>query len=229
MLRMDDNDLTELRNDMFQGLPALEKLHLFDNKISYIEPGAFRSLSHLEYLDLDENELTDITSGMWEGLDELEFLLVGENHVTSLSPGVFKTLKNLKLLHLKRNGLTEIHGATWQGLDSLEELELGFNHIEIIHQFGFSNLPNLKKLSLEYNRLTTITKNVFRPEDFPLGHPDHLKLWISQNPLECDSRMCWMKDEWITWHNGHTPMCQNHPDLPWNKISLDCSVTQNNI
>ena len=43
------------------------------------------------------------------------------------------------------------------------------------------------------------------PKDYPdaNGHPANLTLIISGNPLQCDSRLCWIKEGeeegWITW------------------------------
>ena len=117
----------------------------------------------------------------------------------------------------------------WEGLDSLEALNLGFNNIEFVHQSGFSNLPNLKFLFLEYNSLTTLRANVFNAADFPEGHQADLELGLGENPLDCDSNMCWLRAGWITWQNSYTPKCTNHPNVKWEDVNLDCSSAENNV
>ncbi|TKS71432.1 Asporin Periodontal ligament-associated protein 1 [Collichthys lucidus] len=60
ILDLQNNDITEIKEDDFKGLHKLYGLFLINNKISKIHPKAFRHLNHLRLLYLSYNLLTEI-------------------------------------------------------------------------------------------------------------------------------------------------------------------------
>ena len=123
----------------------------------------------------------------------------------------------------------------WKGLDSLKELHLYHNLISHIEPSSFARLKELRGLYMERNKLTTLEQNVF--DDLV---PNNLVLGINHNPLQCDSRMCWIKqgeeDGWIklfheargiTWSK---PSCVNYPGFRWDDVTITCpSVGESSI
>ncbi len=115
----------------------------------------------------------------------------------------------------------------WEGLHSLELLFLSANHINTIHPAGISNLPNIKLLALHSNDLTTLPEDMFDAGEFPdsNGHPAELELGMEENPLHCDSRMCWIKegDEegWIISQPWNVRYCE-YPGAAWKDVDLNC-------
>ena len=87
--------------------------------------------------------------------------------------------------------LVEVSEDLWMDLPELEELWLTSNQIRVVKPYGFTNLPNLRFLDLFENQLTTLDQNVLVPEILN-SIPFHLDL--GENPLQCDSRMCWLRD-----------------------------------
>lgn len=119
----------------------------------------------------------------------------------------------------------------WQGLDSLKVLSLYNNDISEVPEFGFSNLPSIEEIYLIDTNLTTLEDNIFDPDLYPDsdGHPENLTLHIGANPLQCDCRMCWIKqaqeDGWMHpsfFAYSQKPDCANYPDREWKDIDLDC-------
>ena len=80
-LRLDFNELTEVRNDMWTGLVALEYLSLEHNDIGYIAPSAFADLPNLKGLYLHNNKLTTLPENIFtiKQMPQLEILTLHEN------------------------------------------------------------------------------------------------------------------------------------------------------
>ena len=66
------------------------------------------------------------------------------------------------------------------------------------------------------------------------GYRTYLSLQIYNNPLECDSRMCWMKEAekegWIRYNALYDapPDCAN-ADKGWYYIDLNCTWSENEV
>ena len=111
----------------------------------------------------------------------------------------------------------------WFGLYSLTGLHLEFNLITTIDDRTFAKLPNLEKLNLDNNYLTTFNDNVFSLK----RHGMIVQLWLGDNPMYCDCRMCWLKEAEeqgsIEFNYGFRyPDCDNRPGEFWETIQLDC-------
>ena len=113
----------------------------------------------------------------------------------------------------------------FEGLVSLERLYLENNDISYIAAGAFCHMSKLQTLALADNNLTSLSTDIFyMTHDKKLGIK--FELGINRNPLQCDRRLCWIKqaqkDEQISWHNVKEPDCTNYPDMDWNNITLDC-------
>ena len=80
-LRLDWNRLTEVRNDMWKGLLALEWLSLEHNDIKHVEPSAFTDLPNLRGLYLHNNKLTTLPGNIFplKQMPTIEILTLHEN------------------------------------------------------------------------------------------------------------------------------------------------------
>ena len=246
------NELTTVRKDTFLGFARLGKISLEFSSITNIEAEAFSGTSarilildandlsdlredmwygmnSLETLSLDFNELTELRAGMWsEELVTLKLLSVSHNKITRIEPDTFKHLQRLGSLDLEGNLLTEIGPATWNGISRLVYLHLGDNQIAHLPD---NSIPGLEvsrsTLNLENNNLTTLSIGIFNPDDYKDtgGHPQNLYLYLRGNPMNCDSRMCWIQKEkqdgWIK-NSWASQECVNYPDVEFMEIDLDC-------
>ena len=168
--------LEVIKENTWTELQSLRHLIMFGNSINTLVPGGFKYLTKLKDIDLSYNNLIDIPDGTWNGFHDLESL-------------------KLEQLDMGWNSLAMVRSDMWIGLESLIKLHLEHNEITSIQKHGFANLLKLKELYLYNNRLRTLNPLIFNSHDFPHteGHPPELVLSISNNPLQCDKRLCWLK------------------------------------
>ena len=224
--RCNSSGLTQVPTDIDA---EAKKVYLDKNRISDIRSAAFSHLSRCKELSLNNNKLTLIRKGMFQGLESLEELYLQFNDITRIEDAAFSMLRNLTYLGLYGNKLTHIRAATFEGMSELVEVGLGRNEISNIEPGSFTNLL---VLFVPANRLTTLERNIFGNE-----HPTNLTLLISHNPLQCDNKMCWIKqgeeEGWLTLnltrpHSYWTkPDCENYPDRNWDDITLNCAMEGN--
>uniref|UniRef100_A0A8C4YEC3 Uncharacterized protein n=1 Tax=Gopherus evgoodei TaxID=1825980 RepID=A0A8C4YEC3_9SAUR len=84
--------LQELYYRNFQHFENLQKLSFQNNNISYIEMGAFRSLTRLRQLHLQNNHLLNLHNGVFSMLQHLEVLNLEGNRIKTIAPVVFTSL-----------------------------------------------------------------------------------------------------------------------------------------
>ena len=162
-------------------------------------------------------------------------LYLFDNRIRTLHAGAFRSLGKLQALWLWQNELTVIRGDMWQGLHSLRRLYLENNKISSIKPGGFTSLQSL--FDLEYlglidNQLTTLPDDILTTTGSTTGsrnQPGNLTLILSDNPLQCDSRLCWLKkaeqEGWINFYyfySYESPRCINLPGISWEDIRMDC-------
>ena len=202
---INDNKLTEIRGDMWEGLQSLLELYLFDNRIRTLHAGAFRPLGKLQALWLWQNELTVIQGDMWQGLHSLRRLYLENNKISSIKSGGFTSL---------------------QGLSDLEYLGLIDNQL----------------MTLRHDILTTTGSPSLTTSGTTGGstgsrhQPGNLTLILSDNPLQCDSRLCWLKkaeqEGWINFYyfySYESPRCVNLHGISWEDIRMDCECQTTRI
>ena len=150
---------------------------------------------------------------------------VNHNFITEISVGIFSNLNSCVELVMDSNKLTVVKSGMFEGLKSLKLLNLGHNQITHIEPGSFSSLK-LDELYLDNNRLT-------KPMDQQeLINSQPISITLGNNPLQCDSRMCWMKqaelDKLIIWNKELSwgePDCENYPDVHWDDVTLYCPAS----
>ena len=124
---------------------------------------------------------------------EANEVALSHNKITSIKAGAFSHLTNCTDLMLSFNKLSRIKRDMFQGLKSLKRLRLSHNKIFHIQHGSFARL-HLTHLYLPSNRITKLEQG-----DVCKSH--HLTLFLGDNPLQCDWRICWVKhgeqDGWI--------------------------------
>ncbi|MDE2975259.1 MAG: cadherin domain-containing protein [Gemmatimonadota bacterium] len=100
---MNNNQLTDLPETVFNGLTSVQYLYLSDNQLTALPAGVFSELTALEVLLLNNNQLTDLPETVFNGLTALEQLDLSHNAFTDLPEAVFSGLTALHALNLNNN------------------------------------------------------------------------------------------------------------------------------
>ena len=154
---------------------------------------------------------------------DAKIVWLSRNFISTIKPRTFAHIMGCTDLWLNNNRLTRIGTNTFEVLNKLQVLGLGNNQISYIEPGSFSHM-HLIRLFLDNNQLTEPI------EQRELIHSDHLTLLLTDNPLYCDWKMCWIKegerDGWITLYQRKwwKPTCTSYPGIPWDYIKLKCVV-----
>ncbi|XP_031846298.1 uncharacterized protein LOC116432926 isoform X2 [Nomia melanderi] len=90
-LHLNNNTLTTIDGDSYEGLPQLKRLWLTDNLITVIPKGSCKNLGSLNVLDISKNPFGKLENGALYGLSTARgnFLYVYDNQLKELQAGVF--------------------------------------------------------------------------------------------------------------------------------------------
>ncbi|XP_026162388.1 asporin [Mastacembelus armatus] len=180
MIDLQNNDITEIKEDDFKGLQKLYGLFLINNKISKIHPRAFRNMDHLRLLYLSYNLLTEIPANLPRNVIELRF---HENKINRIQKDAFKGLRKLHVLELGANPLANsgIELGAFNGLSTLYigvaeakltsvpkdlpssiiYLSLDYNKISKVEVEDFKRYKNLERLGLGFNQIKFVENGSF--------------------------------------------------------------------
>eukprot|EP00058_Branchiostoma_floridae_P015228 XP_002600716.1 hypothetical protein BRAFLDRAFT_83458 [Branchiostoma floridae] len=161
-LYFDENDLVELKNNMFgtHEYSSLAILRFNDNKIKTIEAGFFNRFRRLAYIQLKSNNLASLPPGVFANLSRLEELLLNDNKFESLDdPNIFRDLQSIRTLELQENNLKSLPSGIFSesNLPKLKTLGLHYNALTEIENGTFDNLPNINTIYLQYNPLKNVS------------------------------------------------------------------------
>ncbi|XP_045932507.1 asporin [Micropterus dolomieu] len=180
ILDLQNNDITEIKEDDFKGLNKLYGLFLINNKISKIHPKAFRNMERLRLLYLSYNLLTEIPANLPPNVIELRF---HENKINRIQKDAFKGLRKLHVLELGANPLANsgIELGAFNGLStlyvglaeakltavpkdlpsSMTDLSLDYNKISKVEIEDFIRYKNLQRLGLGFNQIKFVENGSF--------------------------------------------------------------------
>ncbi|XP_047245938.1 decorin [Girardinichthys multiradiatus] len=197
LLDLQNNKITEIKENDFKHLKGLHALILVNNKITTIHPKAFSPLTKLQRLYLSknllkdmpanmpkslqelrihENEITKIKKASFQGMSQVIVMELGSNPLKSagVEAGAFTDLKRVSYIRIADTNITEIP----KGLpSSLSELHLDGNKITKVTSSSLKGMKNLAKLGLSYNEISSV-------ENSSLANVPHLReLHLDNNAL----------------------------------------------
>ncbi|KAG2455899.1 biglycan b [Polypterus senegalus] len=175
LLDLQNNRITELKDNDFAGLHSLYALVLVNNKISKVHSKAFSPMHKLQKLYFSKNMLTEIPKnlppslvelrihdnqikkvhkGAFSGMGTMNCIEMGGNPLenSGFAPGAFDGLK-LSYLRISEAKLT---GVPKDLPSSLTELHLDHNQIQAIELEDLIRYKNLNRLGLGYNHIRMI-------------------------------------------------------------------------
>ncbi|XP_037099674.1 decorin [Syngnathus acus] len=176
LLDLQNNKITEIKENDFKNLKGLHALILVNNKISSIHAKALNPLTKLQRLYLSknnlkempanmpkslqelrihENEITKIKKASFQGMSQVIVMELGSNPLKSagIDSGAFADLKRVSYIRIADTQITEIP----KGLpNSLSELHLDGNKISKLTAESMKGLKQLAKLGLSHNEISLV-------------------------------------------------------------------------
>uniref|UniRef100_A0A673N7N0 Podocan-like n=1 Tax=Sinocyclocheilus rhinocerous TaxID=307959 RepID=A0A673N7N0_9TELE len=130
VLKVKDNQMTEIPEGALMGMGSLRELYLTSNqlKLNSIYQGAWQELSALTTLDLSGNMLSHVPPDLPESL---EFLHLQNNRISSVSATAFLNTPNIKGIFLRFNRLSvhSVSEESFSHLSKLQVLDIGHGNI----------------------------------------------------------------------------------------------------
>lgn len=160
-LMLDNNDIGELPEDLFGGLSKLTRLTIGDNRLTELPAGLFAGLSKLRDLSLRGNGLQSLPEGVFSGLSALQRLTLADNELAEIPEGAFAELAQLTSLHLQNNSLSELSPDTFAGPSFLAYLDLSGNSYESLPSGLFAHPRFLRRLFLASDKLSSLPEGLF--------------------------------------------------------------------
>ncbi|KAM6973173.1 SLIT and NTRK-like protein 3 [Aplochiton taeniatus] len=150
-LYLSGNLIQRIYSSDFWNLSSLDLLHLGNNRISYLQEGAFSSLPSLRSLYLNGNNLERLSPDMFLGLQNLRYLYFEYNQIHEVLTGTFSSVPSLQLLFLSANLLKSLPAGVFSGVN-LARLNLRNNHFHSLPAEGvLEHLTGLVQVDLQQN------------------------------------------------------------------------------
>ncbi len=203
-----------LNSDSFQGMPKLTSLWLkSDFNGNNILSDVLSPLANLTTISFFDSDLLSIPSTTFRGLSRLTNVRIRNNVLKSLPSDLFEGLLEIDTIQLSYNHLEFLPLTLFNGLTKVKKIYLGSNKLQSIPEKLFQGLPNLEYVSLSSNKLTAI------PD---LGLPKSgVKLFLSNNEVNCDYKMCWIVNQDFNSLSGkcHSPSSLKDTDISTLQLS----------
>lgn len=120
-LRLDNNQLIEIKSTDFNGMQDLESLRLMNNQLKSLPVEVFSRLPKLRYIDLDGNQIQSITNDLFNNNLNLETIDFRNNKIKFIGSGLFDLLGKLKKVHLQNNICVE---KLYEGASEILQLKI---------------------------------------------------------------------------------------------------------
>uniref|UniRef100_UPI00398E4E35 asporin n=1 Tax=Pristiophorus japonicus TaxID=55135 RepID=UPI00398E4E35 len=174
MLDLQNNKITEIKENDLKNLHLLYALFLINNRITKIHPKAFRSIKHLKLLYLSWNLLPQLPTNLPTSILELR---IDDNKIKKIPKNAFKGMTFLHVLEMSGNPLdaTGIEPDAFVGVLRLIYIRISQAKLTSVPK----NLPpNLYELYLDHNKISSLELQDFRQ------YKDLYRLDLSYNQIK---------------------------------------------
>ena len=142
----------------FKPLGSLQFLNLADNQLSNIKENIFEHLTSLRTLNLERNNFSSVVSHygvqLLADLNRLEELYITSNNIMTLPEKFLRNQTSLKTLNADHNKMESWSPKLFKSTKKLERLDMGYNKISFIGRESLKYLYNLKYMNLNDNPFT---------------------------------------------------------------------------
>ncbi|XP_056018012.1 uncharacterized protein LOC125671577 [Ostrea edulis] len=157
----DDFSLKDL-GDQLQS-PSLQNLDLSFNNIRHLEPGTFKGLSNLLYLNISYNQVNRFEMDFLNVIPKLRRLIMKDNNIKLIpAKEIYSDFNSsLEFIDLRNNKIRRIMPKSLYWLGSISKLDLSNNSITNTDNYFSSSMKMLFELDLSFNSITVITNEMF--------------------------------------------------------------------
>jgi len=155
-LNLANNRLTYLEGGAFKSFPHMKDLDISNNFISYVQENFLEGVNHLENLDLSFNKLSHLAGSSLNAISGSLLRLNLEDNTFNVLPRSLRVLVRLERLNLKSNQLFRIEENIFEHLLNLKELVLSENTLTVMPTKIMKYLINLEHLDLSQNQITVL-------------------------------------------------------------------------
>ena len=124
---LDGNNVGELFSHTFIGRKNLKSLYLNNSLISSVQNHTFNGLAALEILHLEGNSIKELQGDEFHGLKALKELYLQNNLIRSVNNVTFRDLQSLQILYLHGNRLVDFPVWTLSFNTQLAQMRLADN------------------------------------------------------------------------------------------------------
>ncbi|XP_065195919.1 uncharacterized protein LOC135827325 isoform X2 [Sycon ciliatum] len=193
--------IKSLPDGIFDGVQALQKLHIAHIMLTHLSADIFRNNTGLREIDVSNNQLASLPAGIFGDLTFLEKVVLTGNKIQSLPDGIFDGVRVLQILYISNNKLTKLSADIFRNNTAWKEINLSGNQINSLPDGIFDGIRGLQKLYIAANMLTHLPAGIFRsntdlkeinlsgnqikslPDGIFDGVPGLQKLYITHNKL----------------------------------------------
>ncbi|XP_019624960.1 PREDICTED: leucine-rich repeat and fibronectin type-III domain-containing protein 5-like [Branchiostoma belcheri] len=221
-LSMNGNSLRVV-GTWFEGLEAMVRLYMFQNKIESIKRGAFLPLKKLKFLDMSYNRIRSIQAWFFEGLSGLLDLKLNKNKISHIAADVVFYLGLVGDINLSDNMLQTINPQWFQNLPPRANVYLDNNLLPTVTQETIVALRGkfLRVLNNPFRCTCALTsfKTEGKVDNLYCSYPPHLAgkkiSEVSLEDMPCPPPVAQVSRA----DNGTTLLCEvyweQRPDISW--------------
>lgn len=129
----------------------LKVLKITNNNLRSLAENVFAALENLEYLNLSGNMLSDIDKNAFDGLENLKILDLTINKLSKIHEETFNGLTNLEQIYLDSNEFKILDKNLFSGNHMLYTVSMRFNQIFAISIAFFDENSSLKQVNFRSN------------------------------------------------------------------------------
>jgi Leucine-rich repeat (LRR) protein len=181
-------EITFIPAGYFKNFSQLIHLYLNNHKIKVLNAGAFDG-TKLQVIRLDNNDLDQVQDAALN-ISTLEEINLNNNQMTTIP--LMKTIGSiLHYLDMSNNKLNgSLNVIDFNGLTNLKTVALGSNRLTGFGEAILSIMSALEVLDLTSNNITEFKD----PFQWYVGPITHLTIDHQNNPMTCESDLCWAKN-----------------------------------
>ena len=148
---MKGNKLNFILANDFTELTKLKMVNLDNNRIIFVENGAFPS--SLQELNMAQNKFDFVDVEIFHSLAKLVLIKLSHNRITALPKDIFSLNINLESVYLDNNFLRFINSSHFRNCKLNGDIHLNHNQIAFIDENSFNHVTEIRNILLNNNEL----------------------------------------------------------------------------